>query len=431
MPNSRFDRFWRESMRVRLCYLFLAAAPAMAQETSPLAFRDVIAGALAKNSLIEAARERVRAAEAARTTAGTIANPVLTYFVENMRFPGRSTPTGLQPERSMYATFPLESLYQRGPRVRRAKEDIRAAEAELAAARWQVALEAARAFGRVALAQASLDASIELRRGLDELTEYNAKRVAEGVSPEGELIRIQVERNRAAIQEVLAQAELDSARAELRPFLHREPEAPRVLLVTAPFGLPPSALDEQLAAASGKQAEIVAARSRVEALRAEESYQGRLGLRQLGASFGAKDIGGQYSMIAGVSLPLPLLDRNQGERRRAEAERAAAERQLEWVERTVRARLDAARRRATVLHDHLAKTPPNLLHRAEEARQIALAAYREGAGSLLQVLDATRALAETRQTLTRLLLSQRESMIEFFAAAGLDPSDLLSSGDAR
>src|SRR6266545_1678404 len=222
-------------MRIRLCHLFLAAAPAMAQESPALAFRDVIAGALARNSLIEAARERVRAAEAARTTAGTIANPVLTYFVENMRFPGRSTPTGLQPERSMYATFPLESLYQRGPRVRRAKEDIRAAEAELAAARWQVALEAARAFGRVALAQASLDASIELHRGLAGLAEYNAKRVAEGVTPEGDLIRIQVEGDRAAIQEALAQAELDSARAELRPFLPRESEAPRVLLETSPL----------------------------------------------------------------------------------------------------------------------------------------------------------------------------------------------------
>ena len=418
-------------LRLSVVISFLQVLPAPAQETPTLVFRDVIAGALARNSLIEAARERVRAAEASRTTAGTIANPVLTYSVENARFPGRSTPVGLQPERSTYATVPLEFLYQRGPRVRRADEEIRAAEADLATARWVVALDAARAFGRLSLAQAALQAAVGLRRGLDDLTDYNAKRVAEGVAPEGELIRIRVERDRAAIEEALARAEVDSALAELRPFFPDAPEAARVSLEPVPFGLHPSALQEQLARASGRQAEIVAARSRVEALRAEESYQGRLGVRQIGASFGAKNIGGEYSMIAGVSLPLPLFDRNQGERRRAEAERAAAERQLEWVERTVKARLDAARRRAAILHDQLARTSPDLLRRAEEAQQIALAAYREGAGSLLQVLDATRAIAETRQTFTRLLLSQRESMIDLFASAGLDPADLLSTGVTR
>jgi cobalt-zinc-cadmium efflux system outer membrane protein len=418
-------------MRLRSFSVLFLAAPALAGEAPPLAFRDVIAAALARNPLIEAARERVRAAEASRMTAGVIPNPILTYQVENVGFPGRDAPGGLEAERSTYATVPLEFLYQRAPRVRRAEEEIRVAEADLAAARWRVSLDAARAFGRVALAQAALEAADDLRRGLEELTDYNARRVAEGAAPEGELIRVRVERDRAAIEATLARADLDAAWAELRPFLPEPTVRLRVSLESAPFGPPPPSLRERIAAVPVRQPEVVAARSRVEALRAEESYQRRLPVRQLGLTFGAKDISGRYSMIAGLSVPLPFFDRNQGEKKRAEAERVAAEKELQWVERSVRARLEAAHARAAVLHEQQEKMPPDLLARAEEARQIALAAYRDGAGSLLQVLDATRGIAETRETFTRAMIAQRESMIDFFAAAGLDPAELVSDGGVR
>jgi len=67
----------------------------------------------------------------------------------------------------------------------------------------------------------------------------------------------------------------------------------------------------------------------------------------------------------------------------------------------------------------------------EEARRIAIAAYREGAGTLLQVLDATRAITETRVTYTRARVAREGSTVELFAAAGLDPADLLSAGEKR
>lgn len=134
----------------------------------------VLEAAARAHPLALAAEGRLRAARGGRTTAGAIANPVLTYQVENAPFPGRTQPAGLQRETSTYATLPLEPLWQRGARVGRANSDVQAAEADLILTRRTVALEAARAFHRTALAQASVAASGDVAVGLDSLVQYTA-----------------------------------------------------------------------------------------------------------------------------------------------------------------------------------------------------------------------------------------------------------------
>jgi len=408
-----------------LCF----AAPHLAAQTAPLRVDDVIRAALQKNPQVRAAQARVDAARGARTTAATLPNPLLTYQVENSGFPGQGTPAGLDAERSLFATVPLEPLYQRGPRIRRADEDIHAAEAELAAARWSVALDAARAFDRLALAQLTVDSARDVRKGLDELVAYNEQRVKEGVAAEGDLIRVKIERDRAAIEESVARAESVRAAAELRRFVGEmaprisgETSAAASVDVTAMAAVPLPAYENVLARARTQQPELAAARARAAAARAEIDVQRAFSsVRQLGATFGTKRIGHDNTMIAGVSVPLPFFDRNRGEIARATAERIAVEEEAEWTERAVVARVEGAYEAARLLADQVRGVEADLVRRAEESRTIALAAYREGAGSLLQVLDASRALGEVRLTYARLLLAQRESRLELDAAAGSDP----------
>src|SRR5207245_5699100 len=157
-------------------------------------------------------------AEGSRPRARAYQNPILSWQVENARFPGFTAPS-VDRETSTFASLPLEFLFQRGPQVRRAEQGLGAAGADLAAARWVVVLDATRAFGRVLAAQAALAAAADLRAGLSDLSTFNQTRVAEGVTPEGDLIRVRVERDRAALEEAMAEAELARAWAELRPFV--------------------------------------------------------------------------------------------------------------------------------------------------------------------------------------------------------------------
>src|SRR5207247_9495499 len=72
-----------------------------------------------------------------------------------------------------------------------------------------------------------------------------------------------------------------------------------------------------------------------------------------------------------------------------------------------------------------------LLTRAAQARGIAVAAYQEGAGSLLQVIDATRTLADARATYYEALFARAESLLALYAAAGFDPADAMTIGGTR
>jgi cobalt-zinc-cadmium efflux system outer membrane protein len=115
---------------------------------------EVVTAALAEHPLVEAARARVEAARAERSSAAALANPTGTFWIENAAYPGQDAPAGLMRETSLYVSFPLEPLFQRGSRSRRADEDIRAANASLALARRVVAAETVQTFFAIVLAQA-------------------------------------------------------------------------------------------------------------------------------------------------------------------------------------------------------------------------------------------------------------------------------------
>src|SRR6185436_16617266 len=173
----------------------------------------VLAAALAQNPRVAAARAQVTAAEGSRRTATTFPNPVATYWMENARFPGQGPFTTIDREIAAYATLPLEPFLQRTSRAAHADAEIRAAQADATGAERNVALEAAHAFYRLALAQASLQAVRENHASVQELVDYLRTRVTQGASPEGEVIRAEVERDRAATEVTVADVELLRAQA--------------------------------------------------------------------------------------------------------------------------------------------------------------------------------------------------------------------------
>jgi cobalt-zinc-cadmium efflux system outer membrane protein len=146
--------------------------------------------------------------------------------------------------------------------------------------------------------------------------------------------------------------------------------------------------------------------------------------RQLAATIGTQRMMGTTSLVAGVSLPIPIFDVNRGEIRRASAERDAAQFDLAAVERAAAADVTGAHEVARLLTDRAelltAGGADGFLARADEARRIALGAYREGAVPLLTVLDAARAWGDARMTFYRTLYAQHESVLTLLTAQGVD-----------
>ena len=186
------------------------------------------------------------------------------------------------------------------------------------------------------------------------------------------------------------------------------------------------ALSDLLARAREQRPEIVAARARVAAARAEVDYQRRLVLRDLGATLGFKQVNGDRTMIAGLTVPIPLFDRNRGAIQRTTNEAIATGKELAWAERRVEAEVLGAFEAAQQLGAQAGTRQRSMVDRATEARRITVAAYQEGATSLLQVLDAARTLAETRLTYYRTLLTQQQSTFDLALAAGIEPLPSIS-----
>jgi outer membrane protein TolC len=435
-PSAR--RSWRATafrLAVPIAWMSICGWPVAAQV--PLApppsitLRTVLESVSEHHPILEAARARVRAARGSRTTAGAFGNPVLGVAVENAPLPGRPEPP-MDRETMVTAMLPLEPFYQRSARVRRAAAEFRASEADTAAVRQRVALAAVHAYYRTALAQVRVDADADLIAWLDTVVVYNRNRAREGVAAGADLLRAELERDRATAEAAMHAAELASATAALMEFLNA-PSAlwsgdslpPRVELTAEPLQLP--GRQPGPAGAVALIPAVRAARERLDASGAAVSMERTMFVRQLGLMMGLKQSAGTTSFLGGVSLPFPLLDWNRGEIARAKGERDAAASELVAEERGAAARLAEAAAAARILTERTAPLTqrtadgtPALLARADEARRIALGAYREGAVSLFTVLDAARAWGEARLAYFEALFAQRESVLTLLALQGVD-----------
>ena len=415
---------------------------ASAEQTRASAAREwtlgeVLAAVLAQHPLVEAARARAEAARASRAAAGVSPNPVATYWSENSRFPGAGALPGVNLETSAYLTMPLEPFLQRAPLVRAADQGVIEADALIAAARRDAAVAAVRAFYRVALAQAAVDAARGNRDALEPLVSFSRTRVGEGAMPEVELLRVQVEFDRAGAEVGLAEADLARASAELRSMLGNAGGVTSpldALRVAVPPGSVAGAalapIEEFLTRATASRPELLSARARLAGSEAAIAYQRTLNVRQLGASFGLKRSAGQSSMIAGVSMAIPIFNRNHAGIARASGESRAVQQEVASWERTVAGEVRGAYAAAERLSLQVAALRPMFLRRAEEVHRITLGAYQEGGASLLQVLDASRSLADARLMYARTLFAARESILELTLASGTDPTAAVASLDS-
>jgi len=112
----------------------------------------------------------------------------------------------------------------------------------------------------------------------------------------------------------------------------------------------------------------------------------------LTAGFDTRDPSGAEPGLlptVGLSLPLPLLNRNQGLIAQAEAESARARAELVLTRRETQARIARAIRERDFAFARIARDRA-LVESARRVEAMSLTAYREGASSLASVLEAQR-----------------------------------------
>lgn len=371
-----------------------AAAPVAG---APLTLDAALRAVDAASPELRASALETLALRAEARQAGRLANPEIEVDLEE--FDG----AGLRAFGASEATVSIAQPLPLGRRLARARAAgeawADASAADCAALRHGLLLEAAGLFHDLAAAEARASLAGDAADLAGEVSEAVRRRIEEGGAPRIDLAPAQAEH-------AAARADLEAARAEasgLRLALaalwgEGEAEFGPLQPAEADAALPPV---EEAVTRIQTHPELVSARAAGQARRAEtalaraQAYPDitvRLGMR----SYRDTD---DRALIAGVSVPLPLFDRNQGGREAArlragaaEVSAAALELRLAGRVRAAHAQAVSARTRARVLADEAVPA-------ARDGFTAAQVAYREGRYGLTLLLDARRRLieAETRR----------------------------------
>jgi len=382
---------------------------AAAEPTGALRLGDALAVALLRNPELAADAYEIRAREAALVQAGARPNPTLSLELED--FAGSGEFSGLD---SAQTTLLLGQLIELGGK-RAARVDVAAADRDLAAwdyevRRIDVLVRTAGAFVDVLAAQERLrlaDEAVALARSMQHVA---SARLRAGIASPAEEIRAGVQVDVAEVEREHTEHELATARHALAAsWAGEEPRFERAEGDLDRLPVVPSAADlAQRLEASPSVARWQAELAQRDALRAR-AMSGSV--PDVTVFAGPRRLSGpeDTALVAGVSLPLPLSNRNRGAI--AEAENRIAKLAAEARATRVRSVTELANARvglqASSEEAQLLRT--RVLPGTERAVEALRRGYESGRFAQIEVLDAERARLAAREQYLRALVEAHHS----------------------
>ena len=385
-----------------------AASPADAVE---LSLADALARGENQSPEVLRARAAHRAVESRRVGAEVLlpSNPVVTgsagqLRVETLTTDGVTYHGGNALQWGARLEQAIEVGGQRGARI---DEVNRAVEA--AAARERLALVETHAAVRAAYAAAWIAgervAAERAREQLgQQLLESVRLRASSGASSGVDLALAETEAGRIAAARVAAEVDQASQMSRLRILVGLGPGEPLQLStglaeVVSPAGAP---IADLLARALQRRADLAALRSDAAELDAAITRLGREAVptptlfADVAAQPNVGDQQGQLYLGGGLSLPIPVARRNQGERARARAERDRVEAERALTERIIAEEVARAHGELSRRNTEVELYNRTVLPAAEQVARLTGEGYRSGKFDLFRVIAAAREQADAR-----------------------------------
>lgn len=325
-------------------------------QTNGMTADEAVVYALAHNAELEAARKEIDAAKALVKQARLRANPMLE--VEGKR----QVPPGRDNTEMAGLSLPLELNGRVPTRIAVAEREVEVRERELANRERMLAGEVRMKFGEALAAALKLSFTDQLVEANQKSFNLIAARVDEGATPPLEQNMALVELNRLKSMRETAEGKVEVALLELRNLIGMSPEQPIRLrgdfdhlidLMPAMADATSQALRERPDLQVMRAMESLGA-ARIDQARAEGRWDASVtaGYERMHAGFpqfGLDDRGALapiesnfHYLKFGVSIMLPVRNKNQGAVEAAAAESAAATSRREFAELTVRREVASA-----------------------------------------------------------------------------------------
>jgi cobalt-zinc-cadmium efflux system outer membrane protein len=377
---------------------------------------------LRKNLSVEAARLEVGVAQAERIGARLRPRPGLTISAENLRLSGETPASRLQ-EYGISVAQPIELGNRRALRMEVAERTVSVSEARLMEVLRRQLFDVKRTYYESVLARVLLDIEQENRDNFEGLVKFNTVRFEEGYIAEGDLIKVRLERTKFDF--AVANAELALRRAKIRLLeLIGERDFERALRVETSNRLQVPPVDLNLAqlkeTALVNRPEIKVAEAQLALAQSSIKLERSEAKGEVTPYVGYKRVGVDNTVLAGVTVPLPIGNRNQSGIARAEAEQKVSETNLNLVRNRTLAEVEAAYRAYETAREQVRAYEAGLLKQADESREIQLGAYQEGATELITLIEAQKTRTEVRANYYRAIFDYYTSIFQLELATGTD-----------
>lgn len=453
MPSFRpkITRFWNHfqilismfSLSTAGHQLFAQTNPAgQVTNASPSAYFDARTGtaveqlvsmALARNAELLAARQRITEAQGLLRQAGFRTNPGFEFTVGTGSFLGSSG----EREVSVGYNHIFELGGKRQRRIEVSELGVQLARFEIADRERQIRADVGMRYGDALAAIRNLEIAQRQLQLNQETFKITEARVREGEAPAIDQGLLQVEVGRLESDRTLFENQVVRALLAVKPLVGITTDEPLRLngnLRVTPVTI---SLEQALEKAFASRPDLQAVRLE-EKLREAETRSARaeavpnvittgrytrtnsefpqLGLNPAGAPVPLRDL--DNVVTAGVSITLPVRNRNQGNIAAAEARTESARLRSKFVEQIVTQEVRSAYSRYQAAQQALRIFDERVLDRAQDNLRIIRTAYSSGELRLFDVLNEQRRLIDTQRAYTDVSKEYFTAVVELERAVG-------------
>lgn len=383
---------------------------------SKYALPEILTLALERNPLITEAEATVAEQQGERVTAAAYPNPT----VEGLG--GRGTPRGSsdRPGGSEYSVAlrqPLEWPGKRTARIQAAEQGVTAARVGVEEARLDLRGEVKIAFYQLLLANQDAKLAAENLATVEEMARAINRRVDVGEAARFEAVKAEVEVLKGKKEMERTRAAVEMARATLNTLTagglgdHFD--------IVGDFQAPPKTFDQSVLIARIEQHPTLKRQAQVLG-----RFQQRV-IQERHARVPDISLQGAYTQefdrqayAFGLAVPLPLWSQRQGEIAAALGAERRAEADLVRIRNDLLKSLAQHYQETQSATNQLLVFEKGLLKQAEEALRMAQFSFRQGASTLLELLDAQRVYRQTVQEYVQARFNLSVALVRLERTAG-------------
>jgi len=391
---------------------------------------ELVARALADNPDLRAAQAEVEAGRGRLLQAGLRPNPMLDLG-------GQRNVTGPDNNLMVGVTVPLDLNRRKEGRVGVAERELEMKHAQVAERERRLRAEVQMKAADVLAARRDLEITDELLRVNREALALIGERVRRGAVPPLEESLLLVEVNRLEAKRRLLESQVEVFTLQLKALTAFPPEAPVSLKGDL---IPPAmTLDRPVGVARAlqrrpdlqvAQADAAMARAKILKEQAEGRWDASVnfgyqrqdfgydlqGLTDRGATRPIQDV--FHYVGAGLTITLPIRNRNEGNIAAARAEALATERRVEFTVLTIRQEIGAAFAQHEAAQRALEIYARGVRDLARQNLDVVRKTYDLGRASLLDVIAEQRRFIEIEMGYTESLKQAYNAVVEIERAVG-------------